>query len=127
RRALFVGESQRTNAAGIRALREAAAPFGYSVTTVPVRQCLHLKSACSALADGRFLVNADWIDVSPLPVGSLVDVPADAPWPGDVLVIDHRIIVSDAFSRTARLLAGLGFDVMPVSLSEFAKAEGGVT
>jgi len=124
---LYVGESPRTNAEGIRALRETIAPFGYSVTAVPVRGCLHLKTACSALPDGRFLVNADWIDVSPLPKTQLVDVPVDEPWAGDVLVIGNRIILSDAFPSTAELLGGLGFGTLPVAVSEFAKVEGGVT
>jgi dimethylargininase len=126
-RTLYVGESPRTNAAGIVALRETIAPFGYSVTSVPVRGCLHLKTACSALPDGRFLVNADWIDVSPLPQTLLVSVPNDEPWAGDVLVIGNRIVLSSAFPNTARLLDGQGFEPVPVSVSEFAKVEGGVT
>lgn len=126
-RALYVGDSPRTNADGIRALRETIAPFGYSVTSIPVRGCLHLKSACSALPDGRFLVNADWIDVSPLPKANLVGVPDDESWAGDVLVIGNRIILSDAFPQTAELLGDLGFGTLPVAISEFAKVEGGVT
>jgi dimethylargininase len=126
-RSLFVGESPRTNAAGINQLREVVRPYGYSVTGVPVLQCLHLKTACSALPDGRFLVNADWIDVSPLPPDALLSVPTNEPWAGDVLVIDTTIIASDAFPETLRLLEGAGFGVMPVAVSEFAKAEGGVT
>ena len=124
---VFVGESPRTNAEGIEALRETLAPFGYSVTGIPVQKCLHLKSACSALPDGRFLVNRDWIDVSPLPASRLVDVPREEQWAGDVLVIDNNIIVSDAFPETTRLLEGLGFPCIQVPLSEFAKVEGGVT
>jgi dimethylargininase len=126
-RTLYVGESRRTNAAGIVALREAIAPFGYSVIGVPVHGCLHLKSACSALADGRFLVNADWIDVSPLPQARLVSVPRDEPWGGDVLAIGSQIVLSSAFPNTARLLDNFGFRTLGVGVSEFAKVEGGVT
>lgn len=126
-RSLYVGESPRTNAAGINALREIVRAYGYTVTGVPVLHCLHLKSACSALPDGAFLINADWIDVSPLPSNQRVQVPADEPWAGDVLVIGERIIVSDAFPRTMGVLRARGWDVIPVSISEFAKAEGGVT
>jgi len=126
-RSIYVGESPRTNSEGIAALRETLAPFGYSVTGVPVRQCLHLKTACSALPDGRFLVNAEWIDASPLPAERLVSVPADEPWAGDVLVIGNQIILAEAFPQTADLLSGLGFETIPVAVSEFAKVEGGVT
>jgi dimethylargininase len=124
---VFVGESQRTNAAGITALREILAPLGYTVSGVRVHGCLHLKSACSALPDGRFLVNSGWIDVAPFPCDQLVDVPATEPWAGDVLCIGNRIIASDAFPETCALLEQFGFETIPVSVSEFAKVEGGVT
>lgn len=126
-RAVYVGRSARTNDAGIGALREILRPFGYSVTGVPVTGCLHLKTACSALPDGRFLVNTEWIDATGLPPDRLVRVPQHEPWAGDVLVIGERIIVSDAFPGTIDLLTRLGWQVIPVSVSEFAKAEGGVT
>ena len=35
--------------------------------------------------------------------------------------------MSDAFPHTAELLGGLGFETLPVAVSEFAKVEGGVT
>lgn len=126
-RDLYVGASPRTNAEGIDSLRAIVRPYGYTVTAIPVRECLHLKTACSALPDGRFLVNSAWIDASPLPSGSTVEVPADEQWAGDVLTIDSAIIASDAFPRTIELLGRHASRVVPVTVSEFAKAEGGVT
>lgn len=126
-REIYVGRSPRTNDAGVSALRDAVAPYGYIVSAVPVHGCLHLKTACSALPDGRFLVNASWIDTAGFDRERLVPVPEDEPWAGDVLVIGEQIIVSDAFPRTIALLGTQGWRVVPVSVSEFAKAEGGVT
>jgi dimethylargininase len=126
-RTLYVGASARTNAAGIDALRRVTSGYGYTVVGVPVLRCLHLKSACSALPDGRLLVNREWIDVGPLPAPALVDIPATESWAGDVLVIGEHIISSSAFPETARLLERSGFGVTTVAVSEFAKVEGGVT
>lgn len=125
-RDLYVGVSRRTSEAGISALRSIVSRYGYTVTGVPVHDCLHLKSACSALPDGRFLVNSQFIGASALR-GELVSVPPSEPLAADVLVIGDRIIVSDAFPRTCSLLTSSGWPVIPVSVSEFAKAEGGVT
>lgn len=126
-RMLYVGRSARTNAAAIAALAEIVRPYGYRVEGMEVRGCLHLKTACSALPDGRFLVQPEWVDTTPLPAQSLVPVPPSEPWAGDVLAIGDRIVVSDAFPETCRVLTRLGFGVVPVSVTEFAKAEGGVT
>ncbi len=65
-RRLLVGQSSRTNAAGIAALRAIAGRFGYAVTSVPVHGSLHLKTACTAVPDGRLLVNPAWVDVRSL-------------------------------------------------------------
>jgi dimethylargininase len=124
---IFVGRSARTNDAGIDALRAIVTRHGYVVHPIAVTGCLHLKTACSYLPSGRFLVNRDWIDISRFPASLLVDVPAGEPWAGDVLVIGHHVIASDAFPRTIEMLKRGGADVIPVSVSEFAKAEGGVT
>ena len=124
---VYVGRSARTNDLGIASLRAVLAPYGYTVTGIFVHGCLHLKTACSALPDGRFLVNPEWIDVSPLPSSKLLPVPDAEPWAGDVLVIGDRIIVSDAFPETSDRLRAAGWEIVPVGVSEFAKAEGGVT
>jgi dimethylargininase len=126
-RDVFVGLSQRTNQEAVGRLRSILAPFDYRVTAVPVLRCLHLKSACSALPDGRMFVNTDLIDPLPLRGREIVPVPRGEELAGDVLVIGDRIIVSDAFPESIARLSSFGWTVIPVSVGEFAKAEGGVT
>jgi dimethylargininase len=92
-----------------------------------MHDCLHLKSGCTALPDDRLLVNPAWVDADDLEGFGLVPVPDDEPWAADVLSIADRVCMAAAFPRTADLVGGLGFDVRTVDLSEFAKAEGGVT
>ena len=126
-RDVFVGLSRRTNQAAVDCLAGILGPYGYRVTAVPVHRCLHLKSACSALPDGRMFVNADLIDARPLSGRGLVAVPDGEELAGDVLVIGDRIIASDAFPESLARRSTLGWTVLPVSVSEFAKVEGGVT
>ncbi|MDA7980144.1 MAG: arginine deiminase family protein [Pirellulales bacterium] len=126
-RRLFVGLSQRTDKAGVEALAEIATRFGYQITPVPVRGCLHLKTACTALPDGRLLVNPNWLDVNALGRWDLIEIPADEPWGANVLPVHETVILPAAHVNTANLVDSLGFAVQLVEISEFAKAEGGVT
>jgi dimethylargininase len=126
-RDLVVGLSSRTNAAGIEALDSLARPLEYAVYSVEVRGCLHLKTACTALPDGRLLVNPDWLDVSALGGRRLVEIPAKEPWGANTLPIGTRVVLPSAHQQTAALIRGLGFDPLPVDITELAKAEGGVT
>jgi len=124
---LYVGLSRRTNPEGIRQLRDLAAPFGYAVIPVPVRGCLHLKSACCYLGDQRILANRSWLDASALDAFRILDVPQEEPRSANVLQVGNTLVLPDAFPKTQELLEGSGFTVRTVSVSELAKAEGGVT
>jgi dimethylargininase len=126
-RTLLAGLSSRTNAAGMEALRAIVGRFGYEVRPVPVRQCLHLKSACSALPDGRLLVNPAWLEVRALRGFAMVQVPDAEPDAANTLPVGMRVCLPAAHPQTADLVRGLGFDVQTIDLSEFAKAEGCVT
>src|SRR4051812_9693786 len=58
---IMVGKSARSNADGIQALDSLTRRFGYTARGVRMTGCLHLKSGCTALPDGRLLINRDWI------------------------------------------------------------------
>lgn len=126
-RTLLVGSSPRTNAAGIEALARIAGRHGYRVSSVNVRGCLHLKTACTALPDGRLLISPAWIDVAALAGYDLIRVPAAEPWAANVLPIGQRVILPAEHRRMAERIGQLGFEACPIELSELTKAEGGVT
>src|SRR3989440_12670740 len=79
-RKLYVGLSPRTNAAGVEALGALAMPHGYEVVPVALRDCLHLKTGCSALDEETILINPDWVDASVFRGCEVVAVDADEPW-----------------------------------------------
>jgi len=126
-RTIFVGISSRTNEAGINALREMARRHGCTVIPVAVRGCLHLKSAMTALPDGRLLLNSDWLDAAAVARFARVEVDAAEPSAANVALVDGNVCLSSAYPRTAERIRGLGFPVLTIGLSEFAKAEGCVT
>jgi dimethylargininase len=126
-RTLLVGLSERTNAAGVLALEAIVGRHGYRVVPVPVQRCLHLKTACTALPDGRLLVNPSWLDPQALPGFEKVHVPEDEPWAANVLVIGRKVCLAAEHPQTAELLHQEACAIRTTPLSEFAKAEGGVT
>lgn len=124
---IFVGRSARTNSFGIACLGDLTKRFGYSVHGVRMHGCLHLKSGCTGLPDGRILINRAWIEASDLPACDFVEVPREEPWGGDVAFVGDTVVAAAAYSRTIDALAREGYKVSAVNVSEFAKAEGGVT
>jgi len=126
-RRLIVGLSRRTNVAAAGLLSTIAGRYGYEVAPVAVTGCLHLKSACTALPDGRLLANPAWVDCSALRQFELVPIPACEPKAANVALVGETVCAAAGHPQTVDLLRNLGFHVVTTDLSEFAKADGCVT
>ena len=126
-RDVFVGLSSRTNAAGIDELARTLAPYGYKVHPVEVRGCLHLKSACCSLGDGKILANREWLDAARLRDYRLIDVAANEPSAANLLRIGDTVLMPAAFRRTQEIVRREGLAVRAVDISELMKAEAAIT
>ncbi len=136
RKTLYVGLSKRTNYLGIQQLARLLEPYGYWVTPVEVRGCLHLKSACCYLgevgsgegdAKPTMLANRDWIDTDGLCGLEILDVDPTEPHAANVLRIGDTILMPSSYPRTRARLEAAGLNVQTVDTSELIKAEAGVT
>jgi len=126
-RTLLVGVSSRTNAEAIAQLREMAGAFGYSVASIEVRGCLHLKSAVTEVAAGTLLVNRAWIPEEPVRGFDCIEIDPGEPFAANALRIGDDLVYGAAFPRTRGRLEACGIRVHVVDVSELAKAEGAVT
>ena len=124
---VFVGLSQRSNQAAIDQLSDILKPYGYTVTAVPMQECLHLKSSVTALSDDTVLINPDWVDVSYFNDYRQITVDQSEAHAANVVRIGDAILMPSAFPATQALIQAAGFTVHTVDVSELQKAEGAVT
>lgn len=124
---IFVGLSTRSNDEAIRQLRELLGGYGYSVTGVPLRDCLHLKSAVTRVDDSTLLINKNWVDTAFFADYNLIEVDPSEPYAANCLPIGDAIIFPAAFPKTRAKLETLGCKIVSVEVDELAKAEGAVT
>ncbi|HEY3352395.1 MAG TPA: dimethylargininase [Polyangia bacterium] len=124
---LFVGHSGRSNESGVAQLRALVAPYGYTVTAVPVSGCLHLKSAVTQVGEDAVLVHPGWLDPAVLGPVAVVAVAPDEPHAANGLLVGGRLLYPASFPRTRARLESRGVTVVPVDVSELQKAEGAVT
>jgi dimethylargininase len=125
---VLVGRSGRTNRAGIAQLVVALSdPPGLPVLEVPMAGYLHLLSAATYLGDHTVLAAEDFAD-HPIFAGMRVlRVPMAEVYAVNTLAIGDRVILPAGYPQVAALLRSHGFTLLPVPVSEFAKADGGVT
>lgn len=126
-RRVLVGQSGRTNIAGIEQLSRALARFGYETRAVPLTRCLHLKSAVTAIDDERLLIDPEWVSPSEFPGFELVEIDPREPGAGNIVRVGPTWLFAEAFPRTLERLQRRGLNVTTVPCDELAKAEGAVT
>ena len=124
---IFVGLSPRTNKEGIQALESIIKPYGYSVIPVNVTGCLHLKTGCTALDDKTVLINAAWVDANAFEGFTQIAVPEDEPFGANVLKMGDVLCMNEAFPKSIALVKSLGYNVDSCDITEFVKAEAGLT
>lgn len=126
-RRVFVGRSTRTNDEGIEQVRDILQPRGYTVEEASVRNCLHLKSACTAIDDHTVLINRAWTDDAVFDGIELIDVDPREPHAANVLPIDGSVLAPASAPRTMDRLRLRGYGIRAIESDELAKAEGGLT
>lgn len=126
-RTLYVGRTARSTDEGIEDLRRLVAPHGYRVEPVEVDGCLHMKSGCAYLGRNAVLANRQWVDVSAFGDAEIVDVAESEPWAANTLTIGDTVLLASCFPGTRAIVERRGFTVRPADISEFQKAEGGLS
>jgi dimethylargininase len=126
-RDLFIGLTSRTNQQGIDFVRKHAAPRGYKVHAVPVPGALHLKSVCTAVNDRAILAYPSRVDLESFSGFDLIEVPPEEWMAANVLLVNGTVAMHSGFHQTLALLQERKIPVRTVDISEFLKAEAGLT
>ena len=124
---VFVGLSTRTNEDGFAQLRKLISPFGYELVTVPVKKCLHLKTAVSFLGRNTVLLNSQWVEQKYFKNYDLLFTDAEESFGANSLRLGEALIYSSAFPKTGKILRDAGFKYSQVDNSELLKAESGLS
>lgn len=122
---VWIGQGGRTNAAGIAQAKQILEAAGAKVIGTPNNKVLHLKSAVTALPDGRVVgyepavTNVDVFD-------SFIAMPEES----GAHVVDlgeNTLLMAAGCPESAELVRKLGYEPVLVDMSEFEKLEGCVT
>ncbi len=123
---IYVGNSSRTNDDGIQQLAAVAAELGIETIQVPVLDSLHLKSVITALDDETLIAAPGYFD--PGVFAGLRVLWVQGASEVNVLTLPDGRILIPASKRTVQEVVGAeGYEVVTVDVSEFEKADGGLT
>jgi len=124
---IFIGQSARTTAEGARALVALLGEIGLRGTPVMTpHDVLHLKSDCSLLDDETILATRRLAASGIFKDFRVVHVPDGEEAAANALRVNDRVLVSDAYPRTAEMLAK-SYDVVRLATREVAKIDAGLS
>jgi dimethylargininase len=124
---LYVGLSTRTNQAGIAQIAAAVRLHGYRVEAVAFSQALHLKTAVTLLAPDLLLINPNWVGHDCFANLHRIEVDPSEPFSANSLSIEGTVFMQEVHQKTSAKVRAEGFAVTLIDISEFAKAEAGLT
>ncbi len=92
-----------------------------------VSGCLHLKTGCTALDDRTVIIHPDWIDPAPFASFEQIRVSPAEPFGANVLKLGATICLPAGMRKTRERVARRGYRTDATDISEFMKAEAGLT
>ena len=122
--AVFVGQSQRTSAEAIEALQSLTPK---PVIPIVVKQGLHLKTSVSTLGKGLLIINPSHVETEPFRNFEWIEVDEEETYAANCLAVGENAILPAGFPKLEQRIQEYGFSTLPVDMSEFQKADGGVT
>ena len=127
---VLIGVTARTNEEGARQLAGLLGDLGYAATLVDIRNVpglLHLKTGIAYLGDGRLVVAAGLPTLPAFAPYELVRVAPEESYAANCVRVNDRVLIAAGYPRFAESLARLGYDPLPLEMSEFRKMDGGLS
>ena len=121
---LFIGQSKRTNEI---AVGEMAKLTKQPVVPVPVEKGLHLKTSATYIGRNIIVLDPASIDRSFFEQYEIIEVDEDEGYAANCLAFGENVLIAEGYPKLAAKLHDRGFKTIPVPMSEFAKANGGLS
>jgi len=123
----FIGLSARTNQEGARQAIHFLEQAGYSASTVPLQDVLHLKTGLSYLDQGRLLVCGEFVDHPAFAHLEQQIVEPGESYASNCILVNGTVLLASGFPATSALLRRLGYALIELDMSEFRKLDGGLS
>jgi dimethylargininase len=126
----FIGISERTNEVGAQQLAKLLEQDSYSSSFVDIRGLnglLHLKSGIAYLGDQRLVLTKGVEDLAIFDGYEIVTVDVDENYAANCVRVNNYVLVAAGYPKFSTELSRLGYQTIPLDVSEFQKMDGGLS
>ncbi|OQB23375.1 MAG: N(G),N(G)-dimethylarginine dimethylaminohydrolase [Firmicutes bacterium ADurb.Bin182] len=123
----YIGQSNRTNAEGIRQFISILNKFGMTGSAVPLSTVLHLKTGVSYIENNTVLVSGEFIDDTRFASFKRITVAPDEAYASNCVWINGTVIVPAGYPNVLNAVKTTGYKTIVVDTSEYRKVDGGLS
>ena len=123
----YIGLSNRTNNEGAKQLTNFLNKYGYTASTIKVRDILHLKSGINYIGDGIIVMMEALKETKEIASFEKILITEEETYASNCLRINNFIITAKGFPNTKRKLLKTPYKIIELDMSEFEKMDGGLS
>jgi dimethylargininase len=123
----YVGLSARTNEAGARQLIRHLEQYGYSGSTVQLKEMLHLKTGLAYLENNLLLTAGEFIRHPEFSSFTRIEIAAQDAYAANCIWVNGTVLIPAGYPATKTKIQAAGLVVMEVDATEFKKLDGGLS
>jgi dimethylargininase len=123
----YIGISRRTNLAGANQLTDILKRYEMSTSLIEVKHVLHLKSSIACVGEHRLVIAGELIDHPAFRNYELIKVDPRESYSANCLHINNKVLVAKGYPGISQAIADAGFTIVELEMSEFRKADGGLS
>jgi dimethylargininase len=123
----YIGISARTNLAGANQLITILGRYGMTGSTVPVTECLHLKTGVTCVSEKTLLATDEYVLRPEFAAFKVLPVAGGENGAANCIRINGKVLMPAGFPQVRQQLIDEGVQVIEIDISEYAKLDGGLT
>ncbi|MBC8269604.1 MAG: dimethylarginine dimethylaminohydrolase [Rhodospirillaceae bacterium] len=125
---IIVGLSERTDAAGAKALQDCLNDWGLAVRILQTQPgVLHFKTACGLVDDETIVATKSMAAAGFFNTYKTLVLPEGEEAAANAIAVNGKVLIPEGFPKTAELITRAGYSVVQVAISEAAKVDGGLS
>ncbi|MCB0744518.1 MAG: N(G),N(G)-dimethylarginine dimethylaminohydrolase [Ignavibacteriae bacterium] len=123
----YIGLSERTNKDGAAQMISSLNKYGYSGSTIFMKDMLHLKTGVAYLENNNLLAYGEFLKEDEFRNFNIIEIDEDESYAANCIWVNNYVIVPKGFPKTRDKIVDAGYSIIEVDVSEFRKLDGGLS
>jgi len=123
----YIGLSERTNESGAKQVIEYLEKYGMSGSVIKLEKVLHLKTGVAYLEHNNLVVCGEFLTKKEFQKFNILKIDEDESYAANCVSVNDRVLIPKGYPKARETIAGAGYSIIEVDVSEFQKLDGGLS